>query len=309
MQLPKEVTYNDLVLFVSLLYSAVDIVFDGEAFSSCHRPVHFWLLVSYAVVISFRCLHLFGMRNQEANGGDFLLNLRQKGTVAKIMLSAMWLVAAPLFVLWTLVGTWWLYETMHYTPRCLPEGAHTWFVFIWQGLSYVWIVVHVVLGSVAGLLERRLRRAEGDLRQIADEDVVARWGSDSSRLPGYSSLPIAFGTTGSLGALTPAQILSLPGVASYEEKPVSCESCSACDCPICLISFKQGESVRALGSCGHSFHRGCIDLWLLRSPECPLCKRNVLSKDKESNDDETVASLPAPEMAESTVRNRVSLMV
>jgi len=311
MQLPAQVTYNDLVLLGSLLYSGIDIVFDWDAFSSCHRPMHGWLLVSYAIVVACRCLHMVGKRNQQADGGDFLLNLRQKGTVAKVVLSAMWLVAMPVFTLWTFVGTWWLYETMHYTPRCLPTGAHTWFMVMWQALSYAWILVHAVLGGVAGLLEGRLRRAEGDLRQIVDADVLARWGDGFTQLPGYNSLPhrmSAFGADDSLGGLTAAEILSLPGVASYEEKAVSCESCSTCDCPICLAGFQQGESVRTLGGCGHCFHRCCIDLWLLRSSECPLCKRNVNSKDKAFNDDKT-AALPAPEVAESTMRNRGSVIV
>jgi len=311
MQLPERVTHNDLVLFGSLLFCGSSLVFEWDRYSSCHRPVQGSLLASIVIVFVFRGLHLLGMQNQKADVGDFLLNLRQKGTVAKVLLSAMWFVAMPIFVLSTVVGTWWLYETMHYTPRCLQEGSHVWFMLIWQALSYAWIVVHAVVGIVAGLLEGRLRRAEGDLRQIADGDVLARWGDDVSQLPGYNSLPhrrSAAGGADSLGGLTAAEILSLPGVTSYEDKPGSCESFSTCDCPICLTGFEQGESVRTLGPCGHCFHRCCIDLWLLRSSECPLCKRNVHSKDKASNNDKTFA-LPAPEVAESTLRNRVSTMI
>lgn len=304
MQLPARVTYNDLVLFASLLYSGFDIVFDWDAFRSCHRPVHGWLLVSYAIVIAFRSLHLVGMRNQQAGGGDFLLNLRHKGTVPKLVLSVMWFVAMPAFVVWTLVGTWWLYETMQYTPRCLPEGAHTWFVFIWQALSYIWILVHAVLGGVAGLLEGRLRRAEGDLRQIADADVLARWGDDFTQLPGYNSLPRS--GADNLGGLSASEILALPGVSNYEETAASsCVDC-ACDCPICLTGIQQGESVRTLSGCGHCFHRSCIDLWLLRSAECPLCKRNVHDTSPMPKDQEKSAT---PEVVEGTLRNRLSIMV
>jgi len=307
MQLPAQVTYNDVVLLASLLYSGSDIVLDWDAFSSCHRPVHGWLLVSYAVVSICRGLHLVGAQHQQADGVDFLLNLRQKGTTSKVVRSALWLVTMPVFVLWTVVGSWWFYETMHYTPHCLPTGTHASFMLIWQALSYGWILMHLVLGGGAAVLEGRLRRAEGDLRQLADADVFARWGDDITQLSGYNSLPNRMRLGADVG-LTAAEILSLPGVASYEEKSVSCGSCPTCDCPICLAGFQQGESVRTLAGCGHSFHRGCIDLWLLRSAECPLCKRNVHPKDAASNDDKTSA-LPAREVEESTVRARISVVV
>ena len=30
------------------------------------------------------------------------------------------------------------------------------------------------------------------------------------------------------------------------------------DCPICLGSFRVGDNIRSIGSCGHTFHRACI---------------------------------------------------
>ena len=50
-------------------------------------------------------------------------------------------------------------------------------------------------------------------------------------------------------------------------------------CAICLESIVAGDRLRSL-PCGHSFHVGCIDPWLLRVapkalPSCPLCKASV----------------------------------
>lgn len=39
-------------------------------------------------------------------------------------------------------------------------------------------------------------------------------------------------------------------------------------CLVCLESFAAGDEVRNL-SCGHSFHRECIDEWFERSTRCP----------------------------------------
>ncbi len=47
-----------------------------------------------------------------------------------------------------------------------------------------------------------------------------------------------------------------------------------CQCMVCLMDFEDGEEVRRL-PCGHRFHRGCVDEWLTRSVECPICKTNV----------------------------------
>lgn len=45
-------------------------------------------------------------------------------------------------------------------------------------------------------------------------------------------------------------------------------------CCICLAPYKQGEGKRTLG-CEHSFHKKCIDKWLMTSKtECPICRKN-----------------------------------
>ncbi|KAI3452409.1 hypothetical protein Pfo_009074 [Paulownia fortunei] len=44
------------------------------------------------------------------------------------------------------------------------------------------------------------------------------------------------------------------------------------DCAVCLENFRVGERCRLLPSCNHSFHAECVDLWLLRTPICPICR-------------------------------------
>ena len=45
-------------------------------------------------------------------------------------------------------------------------------------------------------------------------------------------------------------------------------------CPICMMEIEDGEEVKKL-PCGHIFHAGCIDPWLVRNSKCPICKRDV----------------------------------
>ncbi|PIN02706.1 hypothetical protein CDL12_24780 [Handroanthus impetiginosus] len=49
-------------------------------------------------------------------------------------------------------------------------------------------------------------------------------------------------------------------------------SSPAGDCAVCLENFRVGEKCRLLPSCNHSFHAECVDLWLLRTPVCPICR-------------------------------------
>jgi hypothetical protein len=45
-------------------------------------------------------------------------------------------------------------------------------------------------------------------------------------------------------------------------------------CMVCLCDFEVGEELNSL-PCGHLFHPGCIQEWLSRCTECPLCKADV----------------------------------
>ncbi|KAM3877438.1 E3 ubiquitin-protein ligase RNF128-like [Diretmus argenteus] len=46
-------------------------------------------------------------------------------------------------------------------------------------------------------------------------------------------------------------------------------------CAVCIDSYKAGEVVTVL-TCGHIFHKGCIEPWLLERRTCPMCKCDIL---------------------------------
>lgn len=47
------------------------------------------------------------------------------------------------------------------------------------------------------------------------------------------------------------------------------------DCPICLDELCIGDYVRTL-ECQHLFHGPCLETWLKKSSECPVCKTVLL---------------------------------
>jgi len=264
---------NDGVLVMSLLYLSIDMQYEWHEFASCRWPVDRWLLVSYVFIVAFRLIHALGSSHTAAGSGDFLLNLRHKNTLARLLMSATWVVVLPLFAVWTGIGSFWLWDSKRLDGRCLPMGMPLCFICTWQALSYAWILIHATLGGIAWVLEGRLRRTEASLRSIEDPDTIARWGQ-VSQLPGYTALE-----NNSLGGLTPDQIKALP-----EALASTVELCEEPDCPICLNCLEPNDVVRQLGTCSHTFHRSCIDLWLLRRADCPLCKQSVLCPTASSPD-------------------------
>ncbi|XP_042003338.1 RING-H2 finger protein ATL56-like [Salvia splendens] len=62
----------------------------------------------------------------------------------------------------------------------------------------------------------------------------------------------------------------LPGVA-YRVA----DSPNSSDCAICLDSFREGESCREIPICRHLFHSNCVDRWIGRKRNCPVCRTRV----------------------------------
>merc|ERR1712187_22241 len=166
--------------------------------------------------------------------------------------------------MWSLLGTVILCQS-GFSLGCLAgEGMHVLFVFVWMALSYAWVGMHLRLAVLAIRMEAQLRKMEAELHAVAanNTDVVARWGLVSASGRTYTE------GSSQLKGLSSQEIASLPS-STLQATPDD-EVCS-----ICVDTFAAGDCVRSLSSCGHTFHQSCIDLWLLRQADCPLCKRTV----------------------------------
>jgi hypothetical protein len=60
-----------------------------------------------------------------------------------------------------------------------------------------------------------------------------------------------------------------------KEKPIHMNNDEDTDCSICLLS---GHSENPLSTtlCGHKFHKGCIQPWIAKHKNCPICRRSVV---------------------------------
>ncbi|PNX89191.1 RING-H2 finger protein ATL52-like, partial [Trifolium pratense] len=46
-------------------------------------------------------------------------------------------------------------------------------------------------------------------------------------------------------------------------------------CVVCLGDFEEGEELRTMPECLHSFHVPCIDMWLHSHSSCPICRASA----------------------------------
>lgn len=49
------------------------------------------------------------------------------------------------------------------------------------------------------------------------------------------------------------------------------------DCIICINKIESNEYIRKL-KCNHLFHKKCVDNWLKKNQNCPMCRKTVENK-------------------------------
>jgi E3 ubiquitin-protein ligase RNF38/44 len=59
------------------------------------------------------------------------------------------------------------------------------------------------------------------------------------------------------------------------EKETHVKDVIGSECPVCLSVFAEGEEVKQLSVCKHSFHASCIDIWLNSHSNCPVCRASI----------------------------------
>ncbi|KAG9453539.1 hypothetical protein H6P81_006443 [Aristolochia fimbriata] len=79
--------------------------------------------------------------------------------------------------------------------------------------------------------------------------------------------------------LDPAVIGRIP-VQLHAASPAE----EAVQCSICLSNFVEGEKVKVLPRCHHTFHPECVDKWLGTHSSCPLCRAALGDADPDRID-------------------------
>jgi len=121
-------------------------------------------------------------------------------------------------------------------------------------------------GLTAGIARRRAQ----DLRERAKAEKENRKQLVQKRLIPieYSSPDLEQGTKSSAN-----------GDQVGEDDEAHC-------CAICFEPYQPGESVAKATShkCRHEFHYKCVADWLVRTPDCPICRQAFLKVDEEEEE-------------------------
>lgn len=77
----------------------------------------------------------------------------------------------------------------------------------------------------------------------------------------------------------PVEPIEKPIIATIKEidsktKKENAEKCVGQNCSICQDAIKKGEQCRKL-KCNHIYHIDCIDPWLQKNMNCPMCREKV----------------------------------
>ncbi|EYU42553.1 hypothetical protein ABFS82_09G023800 [Erythranthe guttata] len=95
----------------------------------------------------------------------------------------------------------------------------------------------------------------------------------------------AFGGRDSVngGNPIPIPIVRIPSMDAESIKELPCFNyeregeVGIVDCAVCLESFGAGEKCRILPKCNHIFHAECIDMWLVKTGACPICRTGAIA--------------------------------
>jgi len=124
-------------------------------------------------------------------------------------------------------------------------------------------------------------------RETRDPSTAAQVLFSISGLSGLSGLPGLSGLNGlnNLSGLEATNLSSLfQDIAVHASQTIidgastviTLEEDIEENCSVCQDRLRQGEIVRKLTACNHTFHRSCVDNWLLQSSvRCPTCRHDI----------------------------------
>lgn len=232
-------------------FAALGCIWWWSVFAGCHRSLASWLAIECACIVGICGLFFAGYSNA---GCGWIWFVQPPTLISARMFQTTWAAILPCGFLWLERGIAWLGEAMEDPSECLSERACVVIccVLVVGGLATIGYAVFA--GNVIWY-GRSLQKSAALMRTVEDADLVARWGHQSPKL------------SSEFNGLSAACLASMH-MAKWEDAPTTAT------CAICLEKVVAGDLVRQL-QCEHVFHRPCVDLWLLRHPNCPLCKQAV----------------------------------
>uniref|UniRef100_A0ACD5XLC2 Uncharacterized protein n=1 Tax=Avena sativa TaxID=4498 RepID=A0ACD5XLC2_AVESA len=129
------------------------------------------------------------------------------------------------------------------------------------GASMAALVVLSLLTFFCSSRRRRAVHTSSSQRSVVDDVELGR-----------RPCATAAGLDEAVLAAYPTTVYSSPSPRDSAGERSKEEEAADTRCAVCLADYADGDELRLLPGCRHSFHRRCVDDWLRRRPSCPLCR-------------------------------------
>ncbi|KAI3415225.1 hypothetical protein GPALN_004837 [Globodera pallida] len=123
-------------------------------------------------------------------------------------------------------------------------------------------------------LMKRYYKIKDKNPKFIDEDIAKMLNIGISSLHLYYLNSLR--QTQKIGKDTQKKILEAFHELTEQNAPIEApEGETKSECAVCLGNFEAGDKVRPLPPCEHIFHTECIELWLKKHNNCPLCRAEI----------------------------------
>ncbi|WOL13278.1 RING-H2 finger protein ATL16-like [Canna indica] len=85
---------------------------------------------------------------------------------------------------------------------------------------------------------------------------------------------VLYSTSASSRGLDEPTIQAIPTFLYQKRSESIIRGCSH-ECSVCLNELEEEEKIRLLPNCFHVFHIDCIDTWLQKNDNCPVCRSSI----------------------------------
>eukprot|EP01017_Pseudomicrothorax_dubius_P016589 TRINITY_DN18813_c0_g1_i1.p1 TRINITY_DN18813_c0_g1~~TRINITY_DN18813_c0_g1_i1.p1 ORF type:complete len:169 (-),score=17.76 TRINITY_DN18813_c0_g1_i1:195-701(-) len=166
------------------------------------------------------------------------------------------------------------------TDECVPEGGST-TLLLWL-LFFDFLISFFIVSTFVGTLYRTLRR------RWIQRRITELLAAQNALLP-LTTIQQLIDNAG----INPDEIafiereLQLIPTKQVQKEDIGSEL-KEFQCSICIEDLVEGATIAKLPKCHHTFHKHCIDVWLLKKPTCPNCKQNVRRALAESQEQEMI---------------------
>jgi hypothetical protein len=80
-----------------------------------------------------------------------------------------------------------------------------------------------------------------------------------------------------LADITPVPSITHNTIMTSTVIDIIAETDATEQCSICRDNYTELTITRKINRCGHYFHYGCLDTWLLNHATCPNCRTDIIS--------------------------------